>query len=269
MNKVLVTGTKGFVGAKLRAALGESRQYCELNEEILDQSEWKNALLHFLERERPETIFHVGACSDTLEQNVQYMMVRNYESTKVLVDWSIENNCKMIYSSSAANYGSEGMYPSNLYGWSKYAAEDYVRLNNGVSLRYFNVYGPGEDHKGRMASFFLQAHMNYAQGVPVVLFPKKPLRDFVFIDDVVSANFFAESNYPKLMSGVFDVGSCTARAFEDGLNHLGIPYEYAPEEAIPVGYQFYTKADNSKTMPGWSPLFQLEDGLTAYLNTWK
>jgi ADP-L-glycero-D-manno-heptose 6-epimerase len=194
------------------------------------------------------------------------MMIRNYESTKILVDWAASNSAGVIYSSSAATYGENGLYPSNLYGWSKYAAEDYVRLNGGVSLRYFNVYGPGENHKGRMASFFLQAIRKKANGEEIQLFPKNPRRDFVYIKDILSANVYAMDHFQELRKGVFDVGSCQPRSFEDGLKILNIEFSYTEESIIPKGYQFYTSGEYHRLMPGWKPKYSLELGLADYIN---
>ena len=119
-----------------------------------------------------DAVFHVGACSDTLETNVDYMMTRNYESTKIIMDWCVKNNKPMIYSSSAANYGTNNLYPSNLYGWSKYVGEGYVISNGGIALRYFNVYGPGEEDKGKMASVAYQMFIKNTKGEKITLFPK-------------------------------------------------------------------------------------------------
>jgi len=115
---------------------------------------------------------------NTLETNVEYMMTRNYESTKIMMDWCIENNKPMIYSSSAANYGTNGKYPANLYGWSKYVAEGYVISNGGIGLRYFNVYGPGEEDKGKMASVAYQMFVKHNKGEDILLFPKKSKKRF-------------------------------------------------------------------------------------------
>jgi ADP-L-glycero-D-manno-heptose 6-epimerase len=159
MSKVLVTGASGFIGRKLLESLSlkESRA-ATLSEEYFKTKDWPATLRQELNTAKPDTIYHVGACANTLETDVQYMMTRNYESTKIIADWCIENGSKLIYSSSAANYGDTGNYPSNLYGWSKYVAEDYVVKSGGIALRYFNVYGPGEHDKGNMASFLYQ-HM--------------------------------------------------------------------------------------------------------------
>jgi ADP-L-glycero-D-manno-heptose 6-epimerase len=265
MKRFLVTGSSGFVGSGLFSLLESNRMsVSRIDEEYLLNVNWKEYLLEFLDTQNPEFIFHVGACSDTLEQDSQHMMIRNYESTKTLVDWAVRKSVGVIYSSSAATYGENGFYPSNLYGWSKYAAEDYVRLNGGISLRYFNVYGPGENHKGRMASFFLQAISKKANGEEIKLFPKNPQRDFVYIKDILSANLYAMNNYHELKKGVFDVGSCQPRSFEDGLKILEIGFSYTEESEIPKGYQFYTSAESHKLMPGWKPKYSLELGLADY-----
>ena len=211
-----------------------------------------------------DAVFHVGACSDTLETNVDYMMTRNYESTKIIMDWCIKNNKPMIYSSSAANYGTNNLYPSNLYGWSKYVGEGYVISNGGIALRYFNVYGPGEEDKGKMASVAYQMFIKNVKGEKIVLFPKKPQRDFVYIKDIVSANIHALENYEELGGKYYEVGSGTARTFEDVLNNMGIEYDYTSEDVIPNGYQFYTCSDKNKWMSGWESTWSLESGIKDY-----
>jgi ADP-L-glycero-D-manno-heptose 6-epimerase len=200
-----------------------------------------------------------------LEKDVNYMMIRNYESTKLITDWVKHNNSKLIYSSSAASYGINDRYPSNLYGWSKYIAEKYVIENGGLALRYFNVYGPGEEYKGKMASVAYQMYVkNKNQDEPVRLFPNKPRRDFVYIEDVVSANKFAYEHYNELKGNYYDVGSGTPRTFEDVLYCLDINFTYTPEDVIPEGYQFFTCSDVSKYMPFWRPKYNLEEGIKKY-----
>ena len=147
MEKILITGTNGFIGKNLLNECSEKYEVYEINENLFDTEEWWNTLVQILYDIKPDGIFHVGACSDTLEQNVNYMMTRNFEFTRILVDYSVVENVPLIYSSSAANYGTNNIHPSNLYGWSKYVAEKYVTSNGGIALRYFNVYGPLEGHK--------------------------------------------------------------------------------------------------------------------------
>lgn len=198
MSKILITGYKGFIGKNLYNKLKIDNDVYGIDDEYFSSDTWRNKLKTILYKFKADVIFHVGACSDTLESDVNYMFTRNYESTKIISEWCKNNNSKLIYSSSAANYGTTGDYPSNLYGWSKYAAEDIVTKNGGVSLRYFNVYGPGEEEKKIMSSVAYQMYQKNKKGYDIQLFPGKPTRDFVYVDDVIDANIFAYDNYDKL-----------------------------------------------------------------------
>ena len=236
----------------------------EIDEEYFSAPDWKVALVNKLDHFNPKTVFHVGACSDTLKQDVQFMMTRNYESTKVIADWCVLMNRELIYSSSAANYGEDGKYPSNLYGWSKYTAEDYVVKSGGVALRYFNVYGPGEESKGNMASFLYQAYLMNKRCEQVFLFPGKPLRDFIYIKDVISANIHASECYQLLSGKYFEVSTGVASSFEEMLDIFGLEFKYSSDKLIPNGYQFLTRGDRSKWMKGWLPNFSLQQGVIDY-----
>ena len=235
-----------------------------MTEDIFDNDTWVDDIKLMLLSIQPDVIFHVGACSDTLEQNVNYMMILNFESTKVLMDFSKENDVPFIYSSSAANYGTNDLYPSNLYGWSKYVAEQYVISNGGIGLRYFNVYGPGEENKGRMASVAFQMYQKYLNGDKIFLFPKKPSRDFVYVKDIVEANLYAWKNYDSARGKFYEVGSGESRTFEDVLDNFEISYNYLDESHIPDGYQFYTCSKPELWMDGWFPQWKLENGLKDY-----
>jgi ADP-L-glycero-D-manno-heptose 6-epimerase len=269
MNRVLITGTKGFIGNALKKRFLNDEHVSdivEINEDIFENSWWKEAFFNIMEAEVPDVVFHVGACSDTLETDVNYMMTRNFESTRIIADWCRRNEVPLIYSSSAASYGINGLHPANLYGWSKYVAENCVIANNGVALRYFNVYGPGEEHKGKMASVVYQMHLKHLEGEVVKLFPRNPLRDFVYIDDVVEANIVAWDKWASARGKFYDVASFDARSFEDAMKIMEIPFEYHEESAIPEGYQFFTCGNPQKKMEGWAPKFTLETGLKAYKN---
>ncbi len=146
----------------------------------------------------------------------------------------------------------------------KYVGEGYVISNGGIALRYFNVYGPGEENKGKMASVAYQMFIKNIKGEKITLFPKKPQRDFVYIKDIVSANIHALKNYEELSGKYYEVGSGTARTFEDVLNNMGIEYGYTSEDVIPNGYQFYTCSDKSKWMNGWESKWDLEMGIKDY-----
>jgi ADP-L-glycero-D-manno-heptose 6-epimerase len=265
MRNVIVTGSRGFIGKSLSYKL-ERDGYNVLNidDNYFNGLDWGKELLELLESSKYDAVFHVGACSDTLETNVDYMMTRNYESTKIIMDWCLKNNKPMIYSSSAANYGVNNLYPANLYGWSKYVAEGYVISNGGIALRYFNVYGPGEENKGKMASVAYQMFQKNKKDEKIFLFPKKPQRDFVYVKDVISANIHALLNYDKLRGSYYEVGSGEDRTFEDVLNNMEITFGYTSEDLIPNGYQFYTCSDKLKWMNGWESEWNLEKGILDY-----
>ncbi len=265
MEKVIVTGSKGFIAKNLIKEIHGKYDLMFIDEDIFNDSNWVINLSNKLHSFGPNIVFHIGACSDTLETDVNYMMTRNYEFTRILSDYCRDFNCKMIYSSSAANYGTNKLYPSNLYGWSKYVGEQYVIQNGGIALRYFNVYGPLEGHKGKMASVAYQMLEKQKEGQEIKLFPQKPSRDFVYVKDVVNANLFASEWYSDYSGKWYEVGSGENRTFEDVLSILHIDYSYHSENDIPKGYQFYTKSDKTKWMYGWEPKYSLELGLKDYL----
>jgi len=249
--KAILTGHKGFIGKRLLAKLKELNVYTwlvEINERI------DEAMV-----EQCDIIFHVGAISDTTLQDSREMLYHNYECSKLLFDLAQKHDKHVVYSSSAANYGSGDGIPNNIYGWSKKLAEDYgtKTCSKFTALRYFNVYGPGEEHKGKMASVAYQA---YKRG-DFKLFPNKPRRDFIYVDDVVDANIHALIFRPN---GVFDIGYGEARTFESLLDGMDIKYEYTKDVAIPQWYQFHTCANKNKRLPGWTPKYNIEKGTNEY-----
>ena len=261
--KILVTGHKGFIGKNILKKKGY--QFIKLDGEYFNESNPKEFLLSFLESNQPDAVLHIGACSDTLNTDVQFMMERNYLSTKWLMDWCKKNNKKMVYSSSAAIYGVDGSKPSNLYGWTKMLGEDYVVSNGGIALRYFNVYGPGEEHKEKMASMVYQI----LNSENVKLFPNRPKRDFIYVDDVVRANFYALDYYDVLKGKWYDVGTTQSVEFETISDILCKPYQYKTESEIPIGYQFNTQAKFENLMGGWQPLISIDSGLEKISSYYK
>lgn len=265
MTKVCVTGNNGFIGRALYNEI-ERRNYIPLGLEkwIFDRVRWQDRLHEYLVNINPDVVFHVGACSDTQYTDVNEMMKLNVESTMIISDWCQFKKIPLIYSSSAACLGTQGT-PETLYAWSKYLGEQYVIKCGGIALRYFNVYGMNESHKGKMASIAFQSYQKKKNGENVYIFPHRPMRDFVYVKDVVSANIHAWENFELHKGGMFHVGTGNPRPFEDILDNMQIPYGFTNEEDIPANYQEYTCADPYKFLKGWQPQWTLEEGIKDYL----
>ena len=254
--KILVTGHNGFIGKHLVDHLYDD-DLILLERDFILEDKWEQKLLEYVDS--VDLIYHIGAISDTSLQDQNEMLNYNYVFSKKLFDLAKKYNKKVVYASSAANDGIDGT-PSNIYGWSKLLAEQYgLALDfDFIALRYFNVYGPGEERKGKMASVSYQAHRLGS----FRLFPKKPRRDFVYVKDIVIATIYPLFNI--VTPGVYEVGSGQARLFEDVLDLMEIPYSYKNELEIPDWYQYYTQSDKNKWLPGWKPKYDLEKGIKDY-----
>ena len=296
---IVVTGAAGFIGSNNIKALNARGLTDILAVDDLSQSEKFRNLVDceiaeyldkrdFIELVKarklppPEVVFHQGACSDTMETDGRYMLDNNYRYSLELLRWCQQEGVPFIYASSAAVYGSEQKFvedrrsekPLNVYGYSKFLFDQIVRRQLPtlsapvIGLRYFNVYGPRESHKGRMASVAFHHFQQYRDGGKVRLFKGshgygdgEQRRDFVHVDDVVSVNLHF---WNRPVSGVYNVGTGTAQPFNDValtvVNTLrgqegGAPLklEQAVHEglieyiAFPDGledkYQAYTQAD--------------------------
>lgn len=201
--------------------------------DYLDRDEFYE---RFARRElgRVEVIFHEGACSDTMERNGRFMLENNYRCSTRLLDACEEQGTRLIYASSAAVYGASPQFredpsceqPLNVYGYSKLLFDNVVRRRlptlrpQVVGLRYFNVYGPRERHKGRMASVALHHFDQYRQSGAVELFgeyggygPGQQSRDFVCVEDVIAVNLWFLMHLDR--SGIFNVGTGRAQPFND------------------------------------------------------
>jgi ADP-L-glycero-D-manno-heptose 6-epimerase len=263
--RICVTGNKGFVGGALQRAIEAKGWIClGIEQWIFERGKWHEMLTQYVEKLNPDAIFHVGAIADTRCTDVPMIMTRNVLSTMLLSDWCQANNKPFIFSSSASVTGSSGL-PETLYAASKYIGETYAIGRRQVALRYFNVYGENEYHKGKMASVACQAYMKCKWGEPFRLFPTGPRRDFVYIQDVVDANLHALENYEGIRGKYYDVGSGQDRSFEEVMDILGLRYEYAEADSIPENYQQFTKANPELFMPGWTPKYTIEEGLPRYL----
>jgi ADP-L-glycero-D-manno-heptose 6-epimerase len=269
MTKVCVTGNNGFIGSALTKELEKKRfEVIGLEKWIYERERWQDRLVEYLHDKQPEAVFHVGACSNTQNTDVSEMMKLNAVSTSIIAEWCELKKIPLIYSSSASIYGNNNS-PETLYAWSKYLGEQFATKSGAVALRYFNVYGMNEMHKGNMASIICQSFLKDRKGEKIELFPTQPMRDFVYINDVVSANLYALNNYNMARGGWFDVGSGQVSTFEEIMNLMNLKYEYTPESKIPKFYQKYTKADVRNFMKGWNPEYSLERGMNEYLDLLK
>jgi ADP-L-glycero-D-manno-heptose 6-epimerase len=321
----VVTGAAGFVGSNLVRALnrrGEHRVVAVDNltrgdkfrnlapcvvADYFDKSEFLAAISGDSLDLPIAAVFHQGACSDTVESDGRYMMQNNYRYTVTLLDWCQEHDVPLIYASSAAVYGSGPRFqehpscerPLNVYGYSKLAFDQHLRLRRDdltapvVGLRYFNVYGPGEAHKGRMASVAFHLFHQLRSNGRVRLFKGgdgygdgEQRRDFVHVDDVVRANLHF-LDHPEV-TGIYNVGTGIARPFNDValavVNAVGasrgesalsldearargiIEYIDFPKE-LQGKYQSFTEADLTGLRgSGYGvPFADVEEGVSAYV----
>ena len=304
MTRVVVTGGAGFIGANIVKGLNargiddiivvddlsqgdKFRNLVDLK--IADYVDLDDFYPNFEEGYygKVEAVFHEGACSDTMEQDGKYMMDNNYTLSCELFQACQRYGSRLLYASSAATYGGSETFkeepafegPLNVYGYSKLLFDQRMRRELGVNFekaklqvagfRYFNVYGPREQHKGRMASVAYHQFNQFKAEGKVKLFGEyggyargEQKRDFVFVDDVVAVNLWFFDNPGK--SGVFNLGSGRAQPFNDVavavVNTLrgleGKPalplaeiaaqglIEYVPfPDALRGKYQCYTQAD--------------------------
>ena len=327
--KIVVTGAAGFIGSNLIKGLNargindiiavddltEGDKFRNLADlQIADYVDADDFYDLFAEGAygEVEAVFHEGACSDTMESDGKYMMDNNYTLSCELHQSCQEQGTRLLYASSAATYGGSDTFsespeferPLNVYGYSKLLFDQRMRRELGNSFehaitqvagfRYFNVYGPREQHKGRMASVAFHQFNQFKADGKVKLFgeyggygPGGQMRDFVFIDDVVAVNLWFLDNPGK--SGIFNLGTGRAQPFNDVaiavVNTLRTANDVAPlslEEAaygslidyisFPpalVGkYQSYTQADLSALRAaGCDHVFaDVQTGVAAYMH---
>ena len=315
----VVTGAAGFIGSKIVEALNAAgvsdivavdnlqqsdkvRNLARLEiADYLDQAELLQRLESF--DGALEAVLHQGACSDTMESDGRYMMENNYRYSKRLLDWCQEAEVPLLYASSASVYGAGPDFreeracerPLNVYGYSKFLFDQLVRRTLGrrtaqiAGFRYFNVYGPNEAHKGRMASVAFHAYNQLLNSGKVKLFVGsggygngEQRRDFVYVDDVVDVNLWFLEH--RQVCGIYNCGTGRAQSFNQlaaatinavqgtrlsakELAEKGL-IEYVPfPEGLRDKYQSYTEADLSRLRTvGYAREFKsVEQGVAAYV----
>lgn len=311
MSLIVVTGGAGFIGSNIVKALNDQGQSnimvvddltdgtkfvnisdCEISD-YLDKEQFLKEL------EKPagigkeiSAILHQGACSSTTEWDGRYMMQNNYEYSKTLLHYCVNHSVPFIYASSAAVYGQgenfaesrEHEQPLNVYGYSKFLFDIYVNKHFAsaksqiVGLRYFNVYGPREQHKGSMASVAFHLRNQLFDNGNMRLFEGsdgyadgEQRRDFVYVGDVAAVNLWLMQN-PNV-SGVFNVGTGRSQTFNDVAKAVQSYYKRGDINYIPFPdklkgrYQSFTQADISKLrQAGYQDAFKsVEEGVALYM----
>ena len=308
---IAVTGGAGFIGSNLVKGLnaqgrdailvvdhpageaGINLAGCRMSD-YLDKDEFRARV----RRDDPAlreliAIFHEGACTNTLERDEQFMLENNYGYSMDLLEYCQARRLPFIYASSAAVYGTGTEFvemprcehPINVYGLSKKLFDDHVRqvmrasTSQIVGLRYFNVYGPGEQHKCAMASVAYHFNRQARNDGRMKLFrgsagfrDGEQRRDFVFVDDVISVNLWFLSHPDQ--SGIFNVGTGQSRSFNEVARAIiawhgagVIEYREFPQE-LSAAYQSFTQADlGALRRAGYTAEFvTLENGMRRYLD---
>jgi ADP-L-glycero-D-manno-heptose 6-epimerase len=316
----VVTGAAGFIGSRIVEALNRAGVTDIVAVDDLSRSDKVSNLARleiadfldqreFLERldgfdGAVEALIHQGACSDTMESDGRYMMENNYRYSKTLLEWCQEAEVALLYASSASVYGAGGEFreerscerPLNVYGYSKFLFDQLVRRTlpgttaQVAGFRYFNVYGPNEAHKGRMASVAFHAYHQLLSAGKVQLFEGsagygngEQRRDFVHVDDVVDVNLWFLEH--REASGIFNCGTGRAQTFNQlaaatinamqGTEHTARELaqrgliEYIPFPAgLKERYQSFTEADLSRLRAAGYPgeFKTVEQGVASYVN---
>lgn len=316
---VIITGGIGFIGSQVLAALEESENNIAVIDVFGSGDKWKNvakrkttffispdSIFDFLGKHNSQIklILHFGGVSSTMEKDVDKIVKNNIQLSINLYDYCIENKIRFIYASSAATYGNgenglsdqedvaylDCLKPLNAYGWSKHCIDRYVwSINNRkksqdngvVALKFFNVYGPNEYHKGNQSSVIYSFYNQLKEGSNLHLFKSykneykdgEQCRDFVWIDDCVDVILWMIKH--KEISGIYNVGSGVSRTFNDVAKIISltlgrscnIKYVEMPEN-LKEQYQYHTIANISKLYSvGYDkPMTSLEDGISTYIN---
>lgn len=306
---IIVTGGAGFIGSNLVKALNAKGDNDILVvDDLSDGTKFNNLadleIADYLDKDdflarvkagenfNASAIFHQGACSSTTEWDGKFVMDINYEYSKTLLHYCLNHDAQFLYASSASVYGGGSVFreeranerPLNMYGYSKFLFDQYVRRilpkvkSQVVGFRYFNVYGPREQHKGSMASVAFHLNGQIQEADKACLFTGgdgygdgEQRRDFVCVDDVAAVNLWFQDNPQK--SGIFNLGTGKSQSFNDVANAV-IAYhgkgkiEYIPfPDKLKGRYQSFTEADMSALRgAGYDrPFKTVEQGVGAYM----
>jgi len=314
---LLVTGGAGFIGSNVVASLNEAgRADIAVNDELGADGKWRNLgkrqvadvvppseLFGWLDNRKLDAVIHLGAISDTTATDADRVIDTNFRLSLKLLDWCTTTRTPFIYASSAATYGAgaEGfnddwsgvalrrLRPLNLYGWSKHLFDLALveRLQTGArlppqwaGLKFFNVFGPNEYHKGEMMSLLAKRFDDARSGKPVRLFKShregiadgEQKRDFIYVDDAVAVvRWLLET---PAVSGIFNVGTGTARSFRDLVLAMFLALGREPNieyiempEAIRDQYQYFTQAEvENLRRAGYNAGFTpLEEAVARYV----
>jgi len=307
---IIVTGGAGMIGSNIIEGLNKSghndiivvdhlkngekfRNISDLDiSDYYDKKDFISLVRNRNDFGQIDAVYHEGACSNTLEWDGQYMMENNYEYSKVLLHYCMDKKIPFFYASSAATYGDSTVYkenpenenPINIYGYSKYLFDQYVRRHESsfesqvVGFRYFNVYGPKEQHKGSMASVAFHFNNQIEAGENPKLFEGsggfdngEQRRDFIFVGDVVKVNLWMMAHSD--VSGIFNIGTGNSQSFNEVANSVinyhgkgEINYIPFPDE-LKDNYQSFTEADLTKLRTtGFDGSFKtVQEGVKEYM----
>ncbi|MFT6625529.1 MAG: ADP-L-glycero-D-manno-heptose 6-epimerase [Cycloclasticus sp.] len=306
---MIVTGGAGFIGSNILQGLNargiddilvvddltDGTKFKNMVDariaDYMDKDDFLDSLLSGdFEESLIEAVFHQGACSSTTEWDGQFMMENNYEYSKTLLHFCQAHQIPFIYASSASVYGGGSVFkedlaneaPLNVYGYSKFLFDQYVRAqtltSQVVGLRYFNVYGPREQHKGSMASVAFHLNNQLLEKGEIKLFAGcdgygdgEQVRDFIYVEDVVDVNLWFLDN-PRV-SGIFNCGTGKSQPFNDVANavldyHQKGSLSYIPfPDHLAGHYQSFTEADlTALRAVGCQHVFKtVDEGVKAYM----
>ncbi|MDR3275331.1 MAG: ADP-glyceromanno-heptose 6-epimerase [Endomicrobium sp.] len=314
---IILTGGAGFIGSCFLWKLNNEGIKDILVVDHLDESEkWKNLIgkqyYDYIQKSdffnavvnrqvpKPQAVVHLGACASTTSNDANYYIKNNYEYSKILALWAFELGVPFIYASSAATYGNgeygydddiskiKSLAPLNIYGFTKHMFDLWLLNNNyldkAVGIKFFNVFGPNEYHKGDMRSVICKNYDNVCSKGLIKLFKSYnknykdggQLRDFVYVKDVAEAMYFLFKNPSK--TGIFNIGTGKARTWNDIAKsmfaaigkHEDIKYMETPDY-LKSKYQYFTQAkiDNLKNAGFNKSFMELEDSVKDYCSYLK